>query len=42
VAYDEYREKFEDLQNQIRELRIILRNNGIKIPTPLAVASPVP
>jgi len=40
VSYDEYQEKIEELQNQIRELRSILRNNGIKIPTPLAVAAP--
>jgi len=42
VDFDQYREKVDDLQSQIRELRTILRNNGINIPTPLAVASPVP
>jgi len=42
VDFDQYQEKVDDLQSQIRELRTILRNNGINIPTPLAVVSPVP
>jgi len=40
VDFDQYQEKVDDLQMQIRELRTILRNNGINIPTPLAVAAP--
>ena len=40
VDYDEYQEKVEDLQSQISELKDLLRKNGIKIPTPLAVAAP--
>jgi len=40
VDYDEYQEKVEDLQSQISELKDLLRKNGIKIPRPLAIASP--
>jgi hypothetical protein len=40
VDYDEYQEKMEDLQSQIHELKEILRNNGIRVPKPLAVAAP--
>ena len=40
VNYEEYQEKVEELQRQISELKDLLRKNGIKIPTPLAVAAP--
>jgi len=40
VDYDEYQEKVEDLQSQISELKDLLRKNGIKIPRPLAIATP--
>jgi len=40
VDFDQYQEKVDDLQSQIRELRTILRNNGIRVPKPLAVAAP--
>ena len=40
VDYDEYQEKVEDLERKISELKDLLRKNGIKIPTPLAIATP--